>query len=44
MFSLKPTNTQIYITLFSLYIMFTPTCFDNSVSSSGSCLCGHKQQ
>ena len=24
------------ITIFSLYIMFTPTCFDTSVSSSGS--------
>jgi hypothetical protein len=36
LFLLQPTNTQIYITIFSLYIMFTPTCFDTSVSSSGS--------
>jgi len=27
---------QENITVFSLYIMFTPTCFDTSVSSSGS--------
>ena len=32
----QPTNTQIYITTLYLYIMFTPTCFDISVSSSRS--------
>ena len=31
-----PSNAHIYITVFPLYIMFTPTCFDTSVSSSGS--------
>ena len=31
-FLFRPTNAQICITLFSLYIMFTPTCFDTSVS------------
>jgi hypothetical protein len=36
LFVLQPTNAQIYITVFPLYIMFTPTCFDTSVSSSGS--------
>jgi len=34
--SFQPTNTQIYITTLYLYIMFTLTCFDISVSSSGS--------
>jgi hypothetical protein len=36
LFVLQPTNAQIYITIFSLYIMFIPTCFNSSVSSSGS--------
>ena len=36
LFLLQPTIAQICITIFSLYIMFTPTCFDTSVSSSGS--------
>jgi len=36
LFVLQPSNAQIYITIFSLYIMFTPTSFDSSVSSSGS--------
>jgi hypothetical protein len=31
----QPTNAQIYITALSLYIMFTATCFDSCVSSSG---------
>jgi len=35
-FKLQPTNGQIYIAIFSLNIMVTPTCFDTSVSSSGS--------
>ena len=35
-FLFQPTNAQIYITTLSLYIMFTPPCFDISVSSSGS--------
>ena len=33
---LQPTNAQISITIFSLSIMFTPTCLDTCVSSSGS--------
>ena len=36
MFLLQPTNAQIYIIILSLYIMFTATCFDTSVSSSES--------
>jgi hypothetical protein len=32
----QTNNAQIYITTLSLYIMFTPTCFDISVSSSSS--------
>ena len=36
LFVLQPTNAPIYITVFSLYIMFTPACFNTSVSSSGS--------
>jgi cytochrome c oxidase assembly factor CtaG len=36
LFLLQPINAQIYITVFSLSIVFTPTCFDTSVSSSGS--------
>jgi hypothetical protein len=35
-FLFEPANAQIYITKLSLYIMFTPTCFDISVSSAGS--------
>ena len=35
MFLLQVTNAQIYITTLPLYIMFTPTCFDISVLSSG---------
>jgi len=34
-FLLQPTAAHIYLTIFSLYIMFNPTCFDNSVSPSG---------
>ena len=31
-----PINiTTVYITTISLYILYTPTCFDNSMSSSG---------
>jgi hypothetical protein len=30
---LQPTNAQIYITILSLYMMFTPTCFNTSVST-----------
>jgi len=33
---LQPTNAQIYITIFSLYIMSTPACFDTPASSSAS--------
>ena len=36
LFLLQPTNARIYNTIFSLYTMFTPICFNNSVSSSGS--------
>jgi hypothetical protein len=36
LFVLQPTNAQIHITLCFLYIMFTPTCINTSVSSSGS--------
>ena len=36
LFLLQPTNAQIYITSFSLYMLFTATYFDTSVSSSGS--------
>jgi hypothetical protein len=32
----QPTNVQLYITTLSLYITFTPTWFDISVSFSGS--------
>jgi len=32
----EPTTAQIYIITVSLYIMYTPTCFDISMSSSGS--------
>ena len=35
LYVLQPTNAQIYITIFSLYLISTPTCFDTSVSSSG---------
>jgi hypothetical protein len=35
-FLLQPTNAQIYITVFSLYIILTHTWFDTSVSSFGS--------
>ena len=35
LFLLQPTQAQIYITIFCLYIMFTPTCFDTFMSSSG---------
>jgi len=36
MYLLQVTNAQVYITTLSFYIMFTPTCFDISVLSSGS--------
>ena len=36
LFLFQQTNKNIYITIFSLYIMFIPTRFDNSVSSLGS--------
>ena len=36
----QPTKAQIYITMVSLCIMYTPTCFDICVSSSGSFTCG----
>ena len=36
LFLFQPTNAQIYITTLSLYTMFTPTCFEISVSTSGS--------
>jgi len=36
LFVFEPTNAQIYFTTLSLYILFTATCFDISVSSSGS--------
>jgi len=36
LYLLQPTNAQIYITIFSLYIMFISTCFDTSVSTSRS--------
>jgi hypothetical protein len=36
LFLFQPTNAQIYITQLSLCIMFTSTCFDISMSSSGS--------
>jgi hypothetical protein len=29
-------NAHIYITVFSLYMKFNPTCFDTSVATSGS--------
>jgi hypothetical protein len=35
LFLFQPTNAEIYITTLSLYIMFTPRCFDISMSSSG---------
>jgi len=35
-FLFQLSNAPTYITTLSLYIMFTPTCFDISVSSSGS--------
>jgi len=35
LFLFQPTNTQIYITTLYLYIIFTLTCFDISVLSSG---------
>jgi len=36
LFVLQPTNAQLYITRVSLYIMYTATCFDISISSSGT--------
>ena len=36
LFLLQPTNEPLYITTVSLYIIYTPTCFDSSMSSSGS--------
>jgi len=36
LFLFQPTNGQIYITTVSLYIMYIPTCFNISISSSGS--------
>jgi hypothetical protein len=36
LFLLQPTNAQIYVTIYYLYIMLNPTCFDTSFSSSGS--------
>ena len=36
LFLFQPRNAQTYITTLYLYIMFTPTCFDISVSSAGS--------
>jgi acetolactate synthase regulatory subunit len=33
---IQPTNSQIYVTTVSFYIIYTATCFDISVSSSGS--------
>ena len=35
-FLFQPTNAQIYITTLSPYITFNPTCFDISMSPSGS--------
>jgi hypothetical protein len=34
LFLFQPSNAQIYITTLSRYVMFTPTCFDISVSFS----------
>jgi len=39
MFLLQPTDAQINITIFSLYMTFTPTRFDTSVSSGSSRTC-----
>jgi hypothetical protein len=36
LFLFQPTNAQIYITTPPLYIRYTHTCFDITVSSSGS--------
>jgi len=36
LFLLQPTNAQLYITTESLYIIYTTTCIDISVSLSGS--------
>ena len=36
LFLFQPTNAQIYVTTVSLYLLYTPTCFDVSLSSSGS--------
>jgi len=33
---LQPTNAQLHITRVYLYITYIPTCFDISMSSSGS--------
>ena len=35
-FLFQLSKSQIYIATISLYVMFTPACFDISVSSSGS--------
>jgi len=36
LFLFQPTSAQIYITTVSFYIMYTPTCFNISMSSSWS--------
>ena len=36
LFLLQPTNAQLYITTLFLYIIYTATCFDIFMSSSGS--------
>ena len=36
LFLLKPTNAQLYCTTVFLEIIYTPTCFDISLSLSGS--------
>jgi hypothetical protein len=36
LFLFQPSDSQIYITGISLYIMYTPTCLDISMSSSGN--------
>jgi hypothetical protein len=33
LFLFQTTNAQIYITTISLYVTYTPTCFDISVTS-----------
>jgi len=45
LFLLQKTNAPLYTTKMSIYIIYTPICFDISMSSSGSLKfvpCWHK--